>query len=75
MRPVIKKEIAYHGDVINTTSRIQKECNTYSAELLISGLLLNDLQQPAKLLANALGDVVLKGKNQTVQLHSITSSN
>lgn len=72
---VIKKEIAYHGDVINTTSRIQKECNTYSAELLISGLLLNDLQQPAKLLANALGDVVLKGKNQTVQLHSITSSN
>ena len=33
---VVKKEIAYHGDVINTCSRIQEECNTYGVSLLIS---------------------------------------
>jgi adenylate cyclase len=26
---VLKKEIAYHGDVLNTASRIQMECNVY----------------------------------------------
>ncbi len=70
---VVKKEIAYHGDVINTTSRIQKECNTYEAELLISGFLLNDLNPSHQHLINGIGDVLLKGKNKSVQLHAINS--
>ncbi len=36
----IKKELAYHGDVINTTSRIQGQCNNYKADLLVSQTLL-----------------------------------
>ena len=32
----VKKEIAYHGDPINTASRIQGQCNTFQQELLIS---------------------------------------
>ena len=31
-----KKEIAYHGDTINTAARIQKKCNELGYELLIS---------------------------------------
>ena len=39
----IKKEMAYHGDVINTTARIQGECNKYGEQLLISKILNEDL--------------------------------
>ena len=31
-----KREIAYHGDTINTASRIQSVCNTYGKSFLIS---------------------------------------
>src|SRR5690554_5735212 len=31
----VKKELAYHGDVINSTSRIQEKCNEYDESLLI----------------------------------------
>ena len=36
----VKKELAYHGDVINTTARIQSQCNDYNESLLISEELL-----------------------------------
>ena len=41
---ILKKEIAFSGDVLNTTSRIQNECNKYNTDLLISEELLNMLE-------------------------------
>ena len=41
---VVKKEVAYHGDVINTSARIQAECNKHKVPILISEELLNDLR-------------------------------
>jgi adenylate cyclase len=32
----IKKDIAFSGDVLNTTARIQSLCNTYGVDLLVS---------------------------------------
>ena len=36
---IIKREIAYHGDTINTASRIQDQCNKYGKSMLVSGQL------------------------------------
>jgi adenylate cyclase len=41
-----KKEIAYHGDTINTAARIQGKCNEFSQGLLISGNLKEQLATP-----------------------------
>src|SRR6476619_4459782 len=41
----LKREIVYNGDVLNTTSRIQNECNKYHRNCLVSGMLRNRLQQ------------------------------
>lgn len=71
---VVRKEIAYHGDVINTTARIQGECNNYGKELLISGDLMKDLKLDAKHLAKAIGEVPLKGKEHPVRIYSLTKS-
>ncbi|UJH68380.1 adenylate/guanylate cyclase domain-containing protein [Allomuricauda sp. SCSIO 65647] len=68
---VIKKEVAYHGDVINTSARIQAECNTHNVTLLISEKLLNDLHDDAQSATKFLGSVLLKGKQKEVKIHSI----
>ncbi len=68
---VIKKEIAYHGDVINTSARIQAECNKHHVLLLISEKLLHDLQIGAHLSSKFLGSVLLKGKQEKVNIHTI----
>ena len=68
---LVKKEIAFHGDVMNTTSRIQEECNSYGESLLISENLLTILNIKAKYKLNSLGSIKLKGKEQEVNLYSV----
>ncbi|MEO1013442.1 MAG: adenylate/guanylate cyclase domain-containing protein, partial [Bacteroidota bacterium] len=67
----VKKELAYHGDVINTSARIQAECNKHNVTLLISEKLLNDLHKDTKSYAKLLGSVLLKGKEKEVKIHSV----
>ncbi|MEM6721014.1 MAG: adenylate/guanylate cyclase domain-containing protein [Bacteroidota bacterium] len=67
----VKKEIAYHGDVINTTARIQSQCNTYKANVLISESLLNDLKLPETYTTKNIDDLLLKGKAQSVNIYSV----
>ena len=38
-----KKDIVYHGDVLNTTARIEKKCNELQVKLLVSADLLHYL--------------------------------
>ncbi|AXT49500.1 adenylate/guanylate cyclase domain-containing protein [Aquimarina sp. BL5] len=68
---IVKKEIAYHGDVINTSARIQGQCNTYKVPLLISDKLIQDLKISANLTCQFLGSVLLKGKQEEVNIHTI----
>ncbi len=67
----VKKELAYHGDVINTSARIQAECNTYHVSLLISEKLLKDLHIDEVSNSKSLGNVLLKGKHEEVKIHTI----
>ncbi len=67
----IKRDIAYHGDVLNTTSRIQSICNQYQERLLISGELLKRTGQPNGYHIKPLGDVQLKGKQKKIFVHAV----
>ncbi len=69
----VKKELAYHGDVINTSARIQAECNKHNVTLLISEKLLNDLQIDITSTSEFLGNILLKGKLKEVKIHTINS--
>ncbi|MFP4846352.1 adenylate/guanylate cyclase domain-containing protein [Winogradskyella sp. PE311] len=67
----IKKEIAYHGDVINTAARIQKLCNSNQKSLLVSRVVLDNLsisESHYQLLSN---DITLKGKEKTVEVYAL----
>lgn len=69
----IKREIAYHGDTINTAARIQAMCNTYGRSLIASEELVRlcDINERSLLQAEALGSVLLKGKLSHVAIHAI----
>jgi len=69
---IVKKELAYHGDVINTSARIQGECNKYKVPILISELLLNDLNANSGYSSKSLGTVMLKGKQEEVTIHTLS---
>jgi len=67
----VKKELAYHGDVINTTARIQAECNKYNVTLLLSEILLQDLKIDDLSTSKSLGNILLKGKQEEVKIHTV----
>jgi adenylate cyclase len=65
-----KKEIAYHGDTINTAARIQGKCNELNQEFLISESLKNKLEG-SKFNFDLQGSVALKGKESEVSIYSV----
>jgi adenylate cyclase len=71
----IKSEIVYHGDVLNSTSRILEACNHVDNELLVSSQLLNQIALPGFLQANKCGNMKLKGKRYPMELYSIQRLN
>lgn len=69
-----KKEIAYHGDTINTAARIQEKCNEFNEKLLISQELKEKLQANG-FEFKAMGSISLKGKSQEVMIHAVSNHN
>ena len=68
---VIKREITFSGDVLNTTARIQGLCNTYEVDLLISGKLAKALVSDNDFKAIALGEAELRGRNEKMDLFTV----
>jgi len=67
----IKKETAYHGDVLNTAARLQELCKTYGQKLLISERLNNIVTPNISFSTRLLDDVVLRGKTEKVGVYTI----
>ncbi len=67
----VKKELAYHGDVINTTSRIQEQCNDFNESLLISEELVDKFKLAPRYKAILMDDVLLKGKTEEYKIFAI----
>jgi adenylate cyclase len=68
----LKKELAYHGDVINTAARIQSLCNSYNQRLIVSEFLLNRIKLHNLINSTQLGEIALKGKKEKINLFGIS---
>ncbi|MEM6766835.1 MAG: adenylate/guanylate cyclase domain-containing protein [Bacteroidota bacterium] len=67
----LKREIVFHGDTVNTASRIQEECNRLQRKFLISGELLEELALGDEFIAEFMGSIQLRGKEVNINLFSI----
>jgi adenylate cyclase len=68
---LLKRSIAFHGDTVNTTSRIHDQCNDYQQQLLVSRDLLSRLIDKSNLKYVFVGDEILKGKHHSMELYGI----
>ncbi len=69
---LVKRDIAFSGDVMNTTSRIQDKCNELGVNILISKYLLDKLNlRPDQYNPREVGDMMLRGKQQKVMLYTL----
>ena len=69
----IKKELAYHGDVLNSASRIQGMCNQYQSKVLLSERLKNRLSGYLEKGFDLNGNIQLKGKRESMKVYKVTS--
>jgi adenylate cyclase len=71
----IKREIAYHGDVLNTAARIEKLCTPQNQRMLISEFVEQKLPEEMNGFSKEIiGEFELKGKREKIKIYSITQS-
>lgn len=68
---IMKRDLTYSGDVLNTASRIQGMCREFQAELIASSDLLRDINLSTKYTAETLGVMKLRGKEREVTLNTL----
>jgi len=70
---VIKREIVYSGDILNTTARMLEQCKIHQQGLIISQELVELL--PENILTyyqlSSLGEMTLRGKTNQVELFGV----
>lgn len=72
---VIKRDIVFSGDVLNTTARIESLCNLYSVKILFSKYLLDKLNLPPNdYVPERMGVIELKGKKQRIELYTFENT-
>ena len=72
---IIKRDIAYHSDVLNTAARIQGMCNKLNSKLLISEQLTDLLIPDKNLVFEDAGVFELRGKQSGVRLFKVSQNN
>ena len=69
---VLKKDIVFSGDVLNTTARIQGLCNQYGVDLLASEQFIQALALNGSIVPKELGEVALRGRNEKINIYTRT---
>ena len=67
----IKREIAFHGDVLNTAARTQSLCNQHGEEFLISEYLQAVLPQSSDFSFNPIGTTQLRGRQLPLEIYAV----
>jgi adenylate cyclase len=69
---VVKREIAFSGDVLNTTARIQAKCNELGVDILASKFLIDKLNFGNNSFhPKEMGAMELRGKKELVTLFTV----
>jgi adenylate cyclase len=68
----IKRDIAYHGDTLNTTARIQSVCNEFEKDFLASEYMMKRIGTVENIKTEHLGMILLRGKTNEVGIVSVS---
>lgn len=68
---VVKRDLVFSGDVLNTGARIQEQCNNYGVDNLISKRLLKFLDIPDGVESRKVDACLLRGKKEKLDLYTV----
>ena len=68
---VVKRDIAYLSDVLNTAARLESMCREQDAELLITETLKDALPEANDLDCEPIGRLELRGKNERIGVYRV----
>jgi adenylate cyclase len=69
----IKRDIAYHGDPLNTAARLLDLCKTDGRQMLISDRVQTEIRNGTGFLTNWIGDFQLRGKAEKVGVYGVST--
>lgn len=68
---IIKKDLVYSGDTLNTTARIRSKCHELDEPFVVSGDFLHDFHTPFAYKVNEIGEMEFKGRTEKEKLYSV----
>jgi adenylate cyclase len=66
-----RKDLAFHGDTMNTAARVETACKELDAQCLVSELVYSAIELPPHLEARSVGEVELRGRTGALTLYSV----
>ena len=66
-----RKDLAFHGDTMNTAARVETACKELDAQCLVSDLVYEAIELPPHLEARSVGEVELRGKTEALSLYAV----
>lgn len=69
----IKREIAFHGDALNTAARLLELCRDYESPILVSGRIHEVIGREKDWTSQLKGEIALRGKKGTLAVYGVES--
>jgi len=69
---LIKKDLVYSGDTLNTTARIRSKCHELNKDFVLSGDFLAGYDPPHSFHIEEIGEAEFKGREEKEKLYSLT---
>jgi class 3 adenylate cyclase len=66
-----RRQLAYFGDTVNVTARLQEHCKEVGRNLLVSADLLRDMKLKPAFAVEAFGEVRLRGRAAAIEVFSV----
>jgi adenylate cyclase len=68
----VKSEIVFHGDVVNTTARLERLCSTLGENILVSKTLIDTFPVNVQQNFRTVGQIKLRGKEKSMEVFGIS---
>ena len=68
---IIKKELVFSGDTLNTTARIRSKCHELKHSFILSVDFLHDFEVPETYKVNEIGEMEFKGRKEKSRVYSL----
>ena len=68
-----RKDLAFHGDTMNTAARVEGLCKELSAQCLVTERVYEAIELPPHLEAQSVGEVEIRGRTVGLRVYSVES--